>query len=174
MVPTIYPLTAYPDGYLVIMGKPRGGDWLDDEIAGLQQSGIHLVVSLLEPAEIQEVALTHESEICARHGIEYVSFPMPDRGLPPSYQAMTSLITSLQRQLEQGKGVAIHCRAGIGRSGVVAACVFLHRGWTPDQALAVIARDRRVPVPDTPEQHQWIETYYHQMRDKDARENCVL
>lgn len=163
MVPIIYPLTAYPKGYLVMMGRPRGGEWLDDEIVGLQHCGIHVVVSLLEPQESLEVALTHESDVCMQHGLTYRSFPIPDRGLPPSYKAMATLVEELHVQLLAHKGIAIHCRAGIGRSGLVAACLFVRCGFSPEEAVVVITRDRRVPIPDTTEQRQWIDQYAQYM-----------
>jgi protein-tyrosine phosphatase len=52
--------------------------------------------------------------------------------------------------------VAIHCRAGIGRSSLVAAAVLVLKGWIAADALAAIATARRLPVPDTELQRQWV------------------
>jgi protein-tyrosine phosphatase len=55
-----------------------------------------------------------------------------------------------------GKAVAIHCRQGVGRSALVAACVLASLGERPDGALERVARARGCPVPDTAEQREWV------------------
>ncbi len=98
---------------LAIMARPRAGDWLDDEIVGWRREGVDVVVSLLEAEEIGELGLRREAELCRTQAIEFISFPIPDRGAPASLQETASLAQSLARQLSEGKAVAIHCRAGI-------------------------------------------------------------
>lgn len=60
------------------------------------------------------------------------------------------------REIEAGHSTVIHCRAGIGRSGLAAAAVLLHAGLGVTEALERIGRARRVSVPDTPEQEAWL------------------
>jgi len=40
---------------LAIMARPRGGEWLEDEIIQFQKQHIGAIVSLLEPSEISEL-----------------------------------------------------------------------------------------------------------------------
>ena len=108
------------------MPRPRAGEWLDDEIIGWQMEGIDTVVSLLELAEISELGLEREAELSREHGIEFISFPIPDRGLPASLPDATTLAQAVALQVREGKAVAIHCRAGIGRSSLIAAGVLSH------------------------------------------------
>ena len=124
MLPQIYQLKEFKEGYLAIMGRPRGWDWLEDEIVGLRQLGIGLVVSLLEADEESELGLIKEREICEKQGIQFISFPIKDRGVPSSLEDTAQLTDYLRKQLATGKKVVIHCRAGIGRSALVAACYF--------------------------------------------------
>ena len=44
----IYWIDDFESGRLGIMPRPRGGDWLEDEIRSLKVSGVDAVVSLLE------------------------------------------------------------------------------------------------------------------------------
>ncbi len=168
MKPVMYPLSGFQQGHLVIMGRPRGGEWLDDEMVGLRQAHINIVVSLLEPYEISECDLIRESDTCTVHGIEYRSLPIRDRDVPKSYHAVKELVSYLYGQLCAGRGVAIHCRAGIGRSGLLAACLFVHGDVTPEQAFASIAQDRRCSVPDTAEQEHWVRTYFEWYQERDT------
>src|SRR5260370_271036 len=100
---------AWP-GRLAIMPRPRGGDWLEDEIVAWKGSGVDVVLSLLEENEIADFDLTAEEELCRAKGIQFLSFPIIDRSVPDSRKAALHLMTSLTGHLTSGKNVAIHCR----------------------------------------------------------------
>lgn len=138
---------------LAIMARPRSGDWLEGEIHHWKRSGIGIVVSLLEPDEIEDLGLAEEAALCICEGIEFRSFPIPDRGLPLDEAAFRRFIAGLA---ETGDAIAIHCRAGIGRSSLVAGSIMIARGTSPDWALTKIAEARGLPVPDTDDQRAWI------------------
>jgi len=44
--------------------------------------------------------------------------------------------------LDAGEDVVVHCMGGLGRTGTVAACALVQRGWRPDQAIAEVRRAR--------------------------------
>jgi protein-tyrosine phosphatase len=121
--PDIYWLREIEDVRLAIMPRPRNGEWLADEIAGFRGAGIDTVVSLLEAQEVRELCLGDEPSLCEAAGMQFVSFPVADRGVPSNPAAFAPLVGALVRQLRSGDAVAIHCRAGIGRSGLLAGCV---------------------------------------------------
>ena len=75
-------------GRLGIVPRPRGAEWLDDEMRALREAGIDIVVSFLEPAEEADLALTGESTSSAASGLEFRSFPIPDRSVPNSREAV--------------------------------------------------------------------------------------
>jgi protein-tyrosine phosphatase len=58
--------------------------------------------------------------------------------------------------LRDGRSIAIHCRAGIGRSSVIAACALICFGIEAEKALALIGASRGLIVPDTDEQRDWV------------------
>jgi len=153
----IYRIRNIGDGFLAIMAKPRAADWLEDEIAGLRQIGIDVVVSLLEPPEILELGLSRESDLCTKNGMAFVSFPVPDRGVPESTERALDLAARLFERLNLGDDVVIHCRSGIGRAAMLAAAVLFRDGIAPAEAFHLISEARRVPVPDTEEQLRWVE-----------------
>ncbi len=152
----IHWIEASIGGRLAIMARPRAGDWLDDEIAGWKGEGVDVVVSLLEIEEVEELGLQREAELCRATGIQFVSFPISDRGVPKSQREAAELAESVAADVAAGRSVAIHCRAGIGRSSVIAACALIRAGLSADTAFAGIARARGVSVPDTDEQRDWV------------------
>jgi hypothetical protein len=88
-MPDIYPLREFEGISLAIMPRPRAGEWLEDEVTSWHREGIRTVVSLLEVPEIAELGLLEEPRLCASQGIEFISFPIPDRGVPTSYGAVS-------------------------------------------------------------------------------------
>ncbi len=138
------------------MPRPRGGDWLEDEIQSLKRSGIEAVVSLLERQEIVELDIAEEQVLCEANGISYLSFPIPDRNVPPSKIEALNFARSLRNCLREGKSLVIHCRQGIGRSALMAACVLALGNLSVDEAFQKIEDARGCSVPDTPEQREWV------------------
>jgi len=62
---------------LAISPRPRGGDWLDDEIAAWRKAGLEVVVSLLTPDEAAELGLLQEAELSETHGLQFLTHPIP-------------------------------------------------------------------------------------------------
>ena len=144
-------------GRLAIALRPRGGDWLDDEVRAWRRAGVDVVLSLLEPEEEQQLNLSGERDAAERNGIQFTSCPVVDLGVPSSIQATVSLLRSITSALENGKNVAVHCRQGIGRSGLIAAAVLTSAGSTPDAAIDAVTIARGLTVPETPEQVRWLQ-----------------
>jgi protein-tyrosine phosphatase len=143
-------------GRLAIAARPRADDWLEDEIAAWRGEGVDVVVSLLEPSEVHELGLQREAELCRSNGMEFISLPIPDRGLPESRHEVSQLARGLAAGLREGRAIAIHCRAGIGRSSMIAACVLVCLRIGATDAWALIEAARGVRVPDTEEQREWV------------------
>ena len=108
-------------GRLAIVPRPRGGDWLEDEIQAWQHAGLDRVVSLLTPDEVIDLDLSEEEPWCQAHDIQFMSFPIPDRSAPASLNAALGLVHQLAHALATGQRIAVHCRQGIGRSALLAA-----------------------------------------------------
>ena len=144
-------------GRLAIGPCPAWGEGLEEVARVWQQAGVNAVASLLGPAEIVELGLQREPELCLAQGMEFLSFPIPDHSVPQSRRDTCAFALRLVGLLGKGQSVLIHCRAGIGRSVVVAACVLVLLDVPPETALERIGAARGFPdVPDTEEQREWI------------------
>ncbi len=77
----------------------------------------------------------------------------------PHEGMIQALVADLAMRLAQGHAVAVHCRAGIGRSGGVTCCLLCHFGQSGDDAIAAVSAARGIPVPDTPEQADFIRRF---------------
>jgi len=77
---TIYPVTDATPNRIAIIARPRGNDWLYEEISALSREGIEIVVSMLTSEETEELGLN--SAECAAARITFVNVAIPDRSVP--------------------------------------------------------------------------------------------
>ena len=147
-------------GGLAILRRPRANSWLEDNVAGWRAQGIDSVLCLLESEELAELGLKNEAGMCEGIGLEFGSFPIPDRGVPPSVEDAGRLACALAMQLQCGRNIGVHCLAGIGRSGLMTACVLVVLGVEPPAAFEAINKARGLLVPDTEEQREWVYTFH--------------
>ena len=134
----IYWIDGRWPGRLAIMPRPRGGDWLEDEVRDWRKAGIDVVVSALTGEEVMDFELAEEEQVAGTLGLKYLSFAIPDRGLPGSVEQIQELARKIESALAGGKNVAIHCRQGIGRSSIIAASILVASGMEPGEAFARI------------------------------------
>ena len=158
MLTKIYWLHQYDNSAkLGIMARPRGNDWLDEEITNIKKQGVELLVSLLEPNEVLELGLRQEQQLCSKHNITYINFPIVDRGIPKRNDDTDTLINHLLNKINTGSTTVIHCRMGIGRSSIIAGALLLKTGQNAKDIFAHISKIRGLTVPDTDEQTKWLE-----------------
>ena len=141
------------------MARPRGGEQLAEEVDVWKLADLDVVVSLLESREARDLDLVDERELCERHGIAFRNLPIADRGTPNSRKDFVALIDMLVHDLESGRAIAIHCRAGIGRTGVVAACLLSRLGVPTRDLFHRLSRSRGLSMPDTSAQIDWVENH---------------
>ncbi len=146
-------------GKLALAARPRGGEWLADELDNWQREGILTVVSLLTDEEERDLDLESEESEAKSRRMTFRPFPIRDRHVPDSDVKLTKLLTQINQDLESGKNVVLHCRQGIGRTGLVAACLLVSKGFEVDAAIQTLNRVRGVPIPETVEQRHWIDRY---------------
>lgn len=146
-------------GRLALAARPRGGEWLRDEIAGWNRAGIRMVLSLLTRDEEDDFDLRREAIEAHAQNIEFASFPISDLGVPQSESNFAVRLDNFNDVLSAGKNVLVHCRQGIGRTGLVAACLLVRNGMSPGAAVEKVSVVRGLPVPETVEQRDWIDHY---------------
>ena len=147
-----------PVGVAIVL-RPRGDDWLSDELLRYKRSGVEVLVSLLEPSEATWLGLRDEGPLAEAAGIHFISYPILDVHVPPDVASFRAFVASLADRLRAGERIGVHCRGSIGRSTVTAACTLIHLGWNAKQALKAIEAARGCEVPDTEEQSRWILKY---------------
>ncbi|RJO68454.1 tyrosine protein phosphatase [Nocardia panacis] len=156
MHPNFYTVDHEGPGRLSIMAKPRGGDWLEDEMTALKESGVDHLVCALTATELYECDLEAEERTAREAGLRFVSIPIVDRGVPDLAGVLPTL-QYLAAELNAGAHVLTHCRFGIGRASLLAAALLVINGSDPDTTWHRLEQARGLTVPDTSEQREWID-----------------
>lgn len=113
-------------GELAGMGRPGLLHDIDEDLAAIALAGISLLVSLTE--DDPPVARLRSFGIASRH------FPIRDMDVP-SIGRTASLCRALSRAIEHGERVAVHCHAGLGRTGTILGAMAIWRGAKAADAI---------------------------------------
>ena len=147
---------ALPEGgQLGIARLPgRSGD-LDGDLAAIRTWPASLVLSMTEPAEMAEFGAAGLAEALKQAGITHRMFPIRDFGAPDlESESWADIARDLHARLDAGEAVLLHCRGGLGRSGMVAMRLVIERGIIPEEALRMV-RAMRPGAVETAEQERW-------------------
>lgn len=151
-------------GVLSICGKHAIGP---DPEAALLRSGATTVVCLVEQHELADrypqyvnwlrSNTTRPDGAAFRSGERAVWLPVHDLHAPSAAQAVR-LVDDLLGRLRRGEHLLVHCGAGIGRAGTVAACLLIALGMGHDAALEHLARHRPMAGPEVGAQRELVRT----------------
>ena len=89
-------------------------------------AGIDCFIDLTEPGELESYEPLLAKAARGRE-IAYLRRPIRDHGVPDSDAAMREILDALEGALADGRTVYLHCRAGIGRTNLVAGCWMANR-----------------------------------------------
>jgi protein-tyrosine phosphatase len=163
----LYPITGpWPDADLATAACPYGGASLADELRAWKDANIEVVVSALTLGEASTRKVLAEDELCAQLGLTFIRFPIGDRDIPDA--EIDDLIREILDYLNAGRSVVIHCRAGIGRASLLAACTLVRAGVSAEEAVARISLARGVAVLETDAQREWVRQFAQQRKQGEA------
>lgn len=110
-------------GKLFVSPMPYGPyDPFNQLIRKYRRHRVSLAVVLVTQEEMERKSKRNLFELYRHEGIEIRHTPMKDM-TAPSLPIIQNLMPDLVHRLNLGKNIAVHCNAGVGRTGVVAGCL---------------------------------------------------
>jgi len=149
------PLPKGP-GRLWLCGKHFIGP---DVEAALHRVGATTVVCLNERDELAGRYDDYVRWLTDAEPDRVVWFPIPDLHAP-RIEDVVSFLTELRGRLSRGDGLLMHCGAGIGRAGTMAAALLITMGIAPDAAVATVAAHRPLAGPEAGPQRELLDTLW--------------
>ncbi len=107
-----------------------------DDLKDLYGYGIRSLLSLRNmPASFKG--------LCGEAGIEWLSFPIPDFGIPSDMVSFSRIIQQSVQCLEENNPLCVHCYAGIGRTGIALASIIgMYCGIDGEAAIEIVRNNR--------------------------------
>jgi protein-tyrosine phosphatase len=141
------------DGRLWLCGKHFIGP---DPEAAMASVGADVVVCLNEPHELAERYPAYVDWLRANVPARALWHPIPDLHAPDAAEA-EALLDSLHERLAEGQSLLVHCGAGIGRAGTVAAALLVTFGVPLADALTSVRAHRAMAGPEAGAQAELLE-----------------
>ena len=154
------------------MSAPHGFSWIErpllaalarpsdpEDFTWLRQQGIEVLVSLTEDRPRRD--WVEEANLLVFHE------PLEDMEAPPLEQ-LERCVSAILKANARGMGVAVHCGAGLGRTGVVLAAYFVAKGMSAQNAIARVRRLRPGSI-ETDEQAEVVELFARRKRQESPR-----
>lgn len=145
---------------IALTSCPPGDDALADHLSGWKSEGVDVVVSLLEPHEQRMLGVEAEASQCVDAGLAYRAFPIRDHDVPASAIDFAEFARTLHRDVADGQALAIHCLAGIGRTGLLASSLLTLLGVPRPTIAAILRESRGYAMPETEAQRHWLDAFH--------------
>lgn len=110
---------------------------LKADVRAIRAWGASVVVTLIEDHEFQLLAIENLGQEVRAHGMEWRHLPIRDVDIPDQRfeDAWEQIGAELHDRLDAGDRILIHCRGGLGRTGLVAGLLLVERGCDPGTAV---------------------------------------
>jgi atypical dual specificity phosphatase len=152
-----------------LMAAPAGFSWIEkpllaamarpadpEDFVWLREHGVEVLLSLTEDRPRRDWA--EDAGLLVYHE------PLEDME-PPTQEQLDRCVSAILRANERNMGVAVHCGAGLGRTGVVIAAYFVAKGLSAGNAIARIRRLRPGSI-ETDEQSAAVELFARRKRQE--------
>ena len=148
-------------GQLIFTPCPGSkGTSVDEALATLQAAGADALITLMPAEELARNEATQLAQLCAERGLEWFHLPVADEQVPLADfdQAWEQTADRINELLDAGKRIAIHCKGGSGRTGLIAARILIDRD-VPRAAAVASVQALRPKAIQHPAHVGWIERF---------------
>lgn len=146
----------------IIEPESTSNSWhrdLDLDLNAIVRTGARTVITLVEAHEMVKFRIPQErlEAACTLRELQWHWLPIRDMSAPDSRftDGFNALEDALRAKLEAGETIVVHCRAGLGRTGTVAALLLSRTGLPLSSAIDQVRRARPGAI-ETIEQEDWL------------------
>jgi len=138
----LYPITIPGQAGILLLTPCPGtaSTNLESAIDDLKTANAKAVLTLMTEQELQQNHVEALPELCQKNGIEWFHLPVEDDDAPaqPFNDAWQEYSSKVHQILDEGHAVAVHCKGGSGRTGLVVGQILLERGLQMADAIALV------------------------------------
>jgi len=144
-------------GDLFLSSCPGMGKDLLGDIQIIKDLNIKCLISLVEHDELNHLGAKYLFKELDKNNIQWIQFEIKNFGIPTinQYDELNSHIKTIYQRILIGENIYIHCMAGLGRTGMLAALILTKLGLHAKQSIKVI-RDNRPGSIETLAQENFV------------------
>ena len=132
--------------------------FLENLLIEYKRKRVKLVVTLLDSDEIADLGIISFSTLLMDSGFHWIHCPIRDRSTCSDQERIRTLLEDIKKILKPNNSVVIHCHAGLGRTGLLAATFLVSMGLAAESAIETI-RETRPGSIETIEQEKYIKEW---------------
>ncbi|WP_206483894.1 dual specificity protein phosphatase family protein [Thalassotalea sp. G2M2-11] len=140
-----YPITL-PNKAQIILTPCPGSQRVDivTSIKQLKLRDTTILLTLMFDKEMTENNLQSLPTLCKQQDITWLQLPIIDDDIPrkPFEDKWALYQQKIIKTLDEGGNIAIHCKGGTGRTGLVAAMILMHNGWSIEKTIKSVRQVR--------------------------------
>ena len=132
--------------------------FLENLLIEYKRRRVKLVVTLLDSDEIEDLGIISFSTFLMDNGFHWIHCPIRDRSTCSDQKRIRTLLEDIKEVLKPNDSVVIHCHAGLGRTGLLAATFLVSMGLAAESAIKAIRKTRPGSI-DTIQQVRYIKEW---------------
>ena len=146
-------------GLTILPGRKDYSRNLEEDIKELKKQDINVIIPLITQDEMEHYGVPDLINQYRKANFEVQSLAIKDQKAP-SLDEVNKLITFINLKFSEGKKVLVHCVGGLGRSGLIAACVLKNHGLSSVEAIDCVRVSRSLRAIETTVQEKFVESYH--------------
>ena len=159
---------VYPDGGLIGMticpGKQGfalyGGKWNRNialDLKRIEDWNTDTLITLMEDQEFQKIGVAGFKDAADKSQFTWVHIPIRDTSIPSQQaeQLLSDVMPTIHETLQAKGRIVIHCRGGLGRTGLLAARILIEAGMEAQNAIDYVRKQRPGAI-ETYEQERYL------------------
>ncbi|MDV6374817.1 cyclin-dependent kinase inhibitor 3 family protein [Deinococcus arenicola] len=125
----------------------------------LAADGVNVLAPLIEDFEFDLLGMDGYHAAAELNNLDVRPFAIRDQHAPGKRADFAAFVDELMTELLDGLGVVVHCRGGLGRAGMAAACLLVQGGMTADAAIGLVRQTRSQDAIETASQEQYVHEF---------------
>jgi len=140
-----------------------GTQWNRDlvtDIASIRAWGASTLLTLMESEEMQLLGVETIGEVAKNASLHWYQLPIIDGSIPDNRfdTVWPHIGKTILDELLSGEKIVVHCRGGLGRTGMIVSALLIETGYVPSNALAAV-RSARPGTVETAKQESFVLNY---------------
>lgn len=153
------PTALWPGRLGLTQAPGQPGRDMAADMAALAREGTNILAPLLLDEEFSRLGMNDYHAQAEARSLTVAPCPIQNGSVPDDQTAFAAYVDELMDQLLDGRNLVLHCRGGVGRAGLVAACLLVQAGMPADAATNLVRATRHPSALENAAQVQFLHDF---------------